>query len=420
MQVFKFGGASIKDAERVKKMAAILKETDSKNTLVVVSAMGKTTNALESVVANYFENNQDFQTDLQKLIKYHNQILFSLFESHTEQPVFKQIKTLFGALETFLKSNKSSDFNFVYDQVVAYGELLSSTIISAYLSSVEIQNEWIDARTCIKTDAHYRAANVNWENTQKAVLSQLKPSVLNITQGFLGSDSHNLTTTLGREGSDYTAAIFAFCLQANRVILWKEEPGILNADPRYFDKPKLLNEISFSEAIELAFYGAKVIHPNTLQPLQEKEIPLYVKSFLNPKAQGTSLAKNNTLNPTIPCFMLKKKQVFISVSSVRFLHNFNHHIHEILTLLNHYNLRIGMVQNSAISISFCVDDMYHNLQRVLCDLKLKFKVLYYEKVSLYTIRHYNDTDIAQMEAGKTVLMKQVTPKTFQIVTQETI
>ena len=416
MQVFKFGGASIKDANGVKNLASVLKKVGFKNTLVVVSAMGKTTNAIELVIKNYFENKAELQSSMQDVKKYHNEILLDLFENVNHQ-AFKKVNDLFDELNSFLKTNKSPDYNFIYDQTIGFGELVSTTIISEYLNTIGIKNNWIDVRTQIKTDNYYRRANVNWKETQRLISSKFNNSVLNITQGFLGSDENNFTTTLGREGSDYTAAIYAYCLNANSVTIWKDVPGVLNADPRYFENAQLLNKISYREAIELAFYGASVIHPKTLQPLQGKEIPLYVKSFLNPEASGTQIGKNVSLDPMTPCFIVKKNQVLISLSSLDFSYIVEENISEIFNLLHTYKMKVDVIQNSAISFSVCVDNMYNNLDKLLQHLKAKFKVSCDENVSLYTIRHYNKSAINQIETGKTVLLKQLTQETLQIVTK---
>ena len=317
MQIFKFGGASVKDANGVKNLANVLQSKGYKNTLVVVSAMGKMTNAFESIISNYFNNKTELQSSIQDVKKFHNEIILDLFENE-HHPIFNKLISIFEEFESFLKRNKSPDYNFVYDQTIGYGELISTTIISAYLNKIGVKNNWLDVRECIKTDDYYRRANVNWEKTQAQIKSQFKTDVLNITQGFLGSDSNNFTTTLGREGSDYTAAIFAYCLNADSATIWKDVPGVLNADPRYFENAQLLNKISYHEAIELAFYGASVIHPKTLQPLQQKEIPLYVKSFLKPENSGTMVAKGIALEPNIPCFIVKKNQVLMSLSSLDF------------------------------------------------------------------------------------------------------
>ena len=313
MQVFKFGGASVKDASGVKNLAKVLQKVGHEKTLIVVSAMGKTTNALEVVINNYFNNKKELQSSLQEVKKYHNAILLDLFENE-QHPIFKTLSILFDELNAFLKSNKSPDYNFVYDQVIGYGELVSTRIISGYLNETGFQNDWLDVREFIKTDNYYRRANVHWEETQALINKKFNTSILNITQGFLGSDKNNFTTTLGREGSDYTAAIFAYCLNAESVTIWKDVPGVLNADPRYFSKTQLLHHISYREAIELAFYGASVIHPKTLQPLQRKEIPLFVKSFLSPFDQGTRVGKGVTLDPQVSCFILKRNQVLIGTS----------------------------------------------------------------------------------------------------------
>ena len=415
MQIFKFGGASVKDANGVKNVASVLQKTGYKNTLVVVSAMGKTTNALERVVKSYFDNKPELQSSLQEVKKFHNEILIDLFpnENHV---VFKKINDFFSELNQFLASNKSPDYNFVYDQIIGFGELVSTTIISAYLNQIGLDNIWVDVRNHIKTDNYYRRANVNWEATQQLISSSFNTSVLNITQGFLGSDANNFTTTLGREGSDYTAAIYAYCLNAESVTIWKDVPGVLSADPRYFDNAQLLTNISYREAIELAFYGASVIHPKTLQPLQRKEIPLYVKSFLEPESMGTKISKNAKLNPVVPCFIVKKNQILISISSLDFSYIVEENISEIFNLLHLYKMKVDVIQNSAISFSVCIDNIFDNLDKLLHHLKSKFKVVCNQNVSLYTIRHYNEMSINKIEANKTVLLKQLTPEIVQIVT----
>ena len=288
MRIFKFGGASVKDADGIKNVYDVLQKAGYEDVLLVVSAMGKTTNALEVVIKNYFEKSAELSASVQEIKKYHNQILLDLFENDKD-PVFTAVNEQFTDLEYFLAHNKSPNYNFVYDQIVSFGELISTTILSHFMNFMGIKTQWIDVRNFIKTDANYRDAEVDWELTQKNIAKNIAPKILNITQGFLGSDDNNFTTTLGREGSDYTAAIFAYCLNAESVTIWKDVPGVMNADPRYFENASLLNQISYREAIELAFYGASVIHPKTLQPLQKKEIPLYVKSFINPLLKGTFL-----------------------------------------------------------------------------------------------------------------------------------
>jgi len=416
MIVFKFGGASIKDAEGVKNLVKTLHSVGFDNTLIVVSAMGKITNALEQVIDKYYNDTSALQSAIQEVKKFHNEILLDLFpnESHA---VFAKITSLLGELDVFFKTNKSPDYNYVYDQTICYGELASTIIISAYFNEVGLKNNWLDVREYIKTDNYYRRANVNWEITQAQISTKFNTNTLNITQGFIGSDANNFTTTLGREGSDYTAAIFAYCLNAESVTIWKDVPGVLNADPRYFENAQLLNRISYREAIELAFYGASVIHPKTLQPLQQKEIPLYVKSFLNPEAAGTKVSKGVDLDPKIPCFIVKKNQVLISHSSLDFSYIVEENISEIFSLLHLYKMKVDVIQNSAISFSVCIENNYNNLGKLIQHLKAKFRVVYNEDVSLYTIRHSNDQVVKQLEKGKVVLLKQLTQSTTQIVTK---
>jgi aspartate kinase len=416
MRIFKFGGASVKDANGVKNLVKVLSETGHDNMLMVVSAMGKTTNALEKVIHNYFDNTKELQSSIQDIKKYHNGILLDLFDSDNH-PIFNQVEDFFKDLIVFFNRNKSPDYNFVYDQVVGYGELVSTAIVSAYLNEIGIKNHWLDVREFIKTDSYYRNAKIDWKTTQQNITKGVKTNQLNITQGFLGSDTNNFTTTLGREGSDYTAAVFAYCLNASSVSIWKDVPGILNADPRYFENAKLLNQISYREAIELAFYGASVIHPKTLQPLQQKEIPLFVKSFLKPKDNGTYVGKGKTLEPMTPCFIVRKNQVLIELSSLDFSFMVEENISEIFNLLHQYKMKVDVIQNSAISFSVCVDNNYNNLDKLLLHLKAKFKVTFHKNVALYTIRHYTKEAIHQLEANKTVLLKQIYNETAQIVTK---
>jgi aspartate kinase len=316
-----------------------------------------------------------------------------------------------------MKHNKSVQYDFVYDQMVCFGELISTTIVSEYLKLQGVEHAWIDARQFIKTDSTYRDARVNWEETQKKITNGVKPGKLFITQGFIGSDANNFTTTLGREGSDYTAAIFAYCLNAEKVIIWKDVPGVMNADPRMFENPQLLNQISYEEAIELAFYGASVIHPKTLQPLQRKEIPLFVKSFLNPGDAGTAVSKGQTLIPEIPCFIVKKGQVLISLSSLDFSFMVEENISDIFKLFHLYQMKVDLIQNSAISFAVCVDNRFNNLERLIQHLKARFKVEYVTGVCLYTIRHFDDLALKTMEKDKEVLLKQVTQNTVQLITR---
>jgi aspartate kinase len=414
MRVFKFGGASVKDAEGIKNVVKVLREVGYDNTLLIVSAMGKTTNAMEEVVNAYFNNKAALSSTIQDVVKYHNDILMDLFQND-KHPIFNHVKTLLDEVQGFLAWNKSPNYNFVYDQVVGYGELVSSTILNAYLNESGLKSTWLDVRNFIKTDDNYRDANINWEKTQENVAKKIDKNKLNITQGFLGSDDNNFTTTLGREGSDYTAAILAYCLNATSVTIWKDVPGVLNADPRYFEHAQLLNNISYREAIELAFYGASVIHPKTLQPLQRKEIPLLVKSFINPTAAGTTVGKGIGIEPKVPCFIVKKNQVLMKLSSLDFSFIVEDSMSELFKLFHDHRMKVDLIQNSAISFSVCVDNKYGRLEDLLNQLKSKFKVVHHENVSLYTIRHFDAESIASLQNGKEILLEQRGKETLQLV-----
>ncbi|MCK0144502.1 aspartate kinase [Arenibacter sp. F26102] len=416
MRVFKFGGASVKDADSIKNVVKVLKEVGHENTLLVVSAMGKTTNAMEDVVNAYYKDKSKLSSAVHDVIQYHDSILHDLFPND-KHPVFASVKTLFDEVQGFLVWNKSPKYGFIYDQVVGYGELVSTTILSAYLNEIGITNQWLDVRTLIKTNDDYRDAIVNWEKTQLNVTEKIDKRKLNITQGFLGSDDNNFTTTLGREGSDYTAAILAYCLNAEEVTIWKDVPGVLNADPRYFEKTELLNNISYREAIELAFYGASVIHPKTLQPLQRKEIPLHVKSFINPRDKGTTVGKGIGIEPKVPCFIVKKNQVLMKLSSLDFSFIVEDSISELFKMLHDHQMKVDLIQNSAISFSVCVDNKFGKLEELLNLLKRRFKVVHHEGVSLYTIRHFDIEAITSLQKGKEILLEQRGKETVQLVVQ---
>ena len=420
MKIFKFGGASVKDATGVKNVKQVLETVGFENVLVVISAMGNTTNALEVVIKNYFDKSKELTSSVQDVKKYHIEILLDLYGDEKKPnfiSAYKAVSQHFEDLDYFLKNNKSPNYNFVYDQIVSFGELISTTIVSHYFNHENLINQWLDVRNYIKTDNTYRDANVDWENTQKNISKLNKKKALYITQGFLGADDNHFTTTLGREGSDYTAAIFAYCLGAENVTIWKDVPGVLNADPRYFENAVLLNQISYREAIELAFYGASVIHPKTLQPLQKKEIPLFVKSFVNPTLPGTKVSKGADLEPRTSCFIVKKNQILISLSSIDFSFIMEENISEIFHLFHQYKIKVSLIQNTAISFSVCVEDKFDKFSELKAVLSKKFKVAYNENVSLYTIRHFDQSAAEMVELNKKVLVKQISRETLQIITE---
>ena len=414
MKIFKFGGASVKDAEGVKNLVKILEKVGKDQTLIVVSAMGKTTNSLELVVKNYFENKEELSYSLNQIYDFHNNILSELF-LESNHLIFSEVKDILENLKVFLRRNKSPNYSFVYDQVVSFGEILSTKIINSYLNYININSNWIDARSLIKTDSKYRDANLNWEATQQSISNNINTSILNITQGFVGSDENNFNTTLGREGSDYSAAIFAYCLNAESVTIWKDVPGVLNADPRVFKKPQLLNKISYTEAIELAFYGASVIHPKTLQPLQKKEIPLYVKSFLDPVSKGTVISRGTKIDPEIPCFIVKRNLSLLKLSSLDFSFIVEDNISDIFQILHENKMKVDLIQNSAISFSVCVYDKYYRLKQLLSILKATYKVECTKNVSLFTIRHFNENSAKEILKNNRLLLEQRTNETLQLV-----
>jgi aspartate kinase len=417
MKIFKFGGASIKDADSLKNVVEVLQQVGYKNVLIVVSAMGKTTNAMEVVVKNYIEKSPELNASIQEVKKYHMQILLALFENENHK-VFAAVQNIFEEMNHFLAHNKSPNYDFVYDQIVSTGEVLSTTIISYYFNEIGLKNQWIDSREIIKTDANYRDANVDWFQTQINAKKLNNTNILYITQGFISSDTNNFTTTLGREGSDYTAAIMGYCLGAESVTIWKDVPGVLNADPRYFNNPILLHQISYREAIELAFYGASVIHPKTLQPLQKKEIPLFVKSFINPLLPGTKVSRGVPLLPETPCFIVKKNQYLISISSLDFSFIMEENISEIFALLHQLKLKVNLIQNSAISFSLCLEDKYQKFELLKKELSKKYLIQVSENVSLYTIRHFTETSIQTIEKDRNILVKQILGNTIQLVVKE--
>ena len=418
MKVFKFGGASVKDADGVRNLLEVIRSEGQQDLFVVVSAMGKTTNALEKVVSAYFHQKEALNDALSEVEGFHHTIASDLFP-HPEHPGRTVVKEHLSQLKSFLGSNKSQNHAFVYDQVVSVGELISTSLVSAYLADKGMDNKWLDVRSCILTDDYYRSARVDWSATQEAIGKQVGFKGLTITQGFLGAEkNNNFTTTLGREGSDYTAAIFAYCLNAESVTIWKDVPGVLNADPRHFSETRLLNRISYREAIELAFYGATVIHPKTLQPLQRKEIPLFVRSFKQYAEPGTCVGAGVDLDPDVACFILKKDQVLLSLSSLDFSFMMEDNISQVFDLLHRYQMKVELIQNSAISFSVCVDNKYNTLEPLLNKLREKFKVTCYYGVTLYTIRHARPGDIEAMSREKEILLQQQSPDTVQLVVNE--
>lgn len=415
MRIFKFGGASVKDANGVKNVAKVLQHEGTENILVVISAMGKMTNAFEQVVNDYFYKKESLKDSLSFVEDFHQKMLGDLFGPNDE--IYNKVNHLFGELSGFMARNTSKDYNYVYDQMVGFGELLSTTIVSAYLSEIGVENQWLDVREYIKTDGTYRDAKIDWEQTEQQIKEKVDVSKLNITQGFLGGFGTE-TTTLGREGSDYTAGIFAYCLDADSVTIWKDVQGVLNADPRVFSETALLQEISYTEAIEMAFYGASVIHPKTIQPLEQKNIPLHVRSFEDVTKSGTCVGRGKKITPEVPCFIVKKNQILVAISAKDFSFMVEDNISDVFKKLHDYNLKVNLIQNSAISFSVCIEDKYNNFENFYNDLKGAYKIRAYKDTTLYTIRHFNDDAIKTIRKRGKSIIRQINTETAQLVIQE--
>ncbi|WP_052910114.1 aspartate kinase [Riemerella anatipestifer] len=410
MKIFKFGGASVKDSESVKNVAFVLESQGFKECLLVVSAMGKTTNALEKVVEVYFQKG-NYNAEIQKIKTSHIEIASGLFDKN--HPVFDEISLFFDDVQAFLRRNKSPNYSFVYDQVVSCGEMISSKILSEYLNSRSFSNEWIDARDFIKTNDTYREGVVDWTETE-ANISQLNKEKCYVTQGFIGSDANNFTVTLGREGSDYSAAIFAYCLNASAMTIWKDVPGVMTGDPRKFKDVKLLSNISYEEAIEMAYYGASVIHPKTLQPLKQKNIPFFVKSFVEPQKAGTKVGISDE-NQREESFILKENQNLIKISTRDFSFIAEDHISFIFNILSQLKIKVSLMQNSAISLALCLEDKFGKLDELNETLQANFKTEVSKNVSLFTIRNADMDKLDRLYEGKNILLEQIAKNTVQIV-----
>lgn len=417
MQVFKFGGASVKDAPAVKNVADILKRFSGSEIIVVISAMGKTTNGLEELVNAYFYKKGDAEAILQKIKDYHLEIMKGLFPSE-DHKVYTDIENTFVEINWILEEEPLPDYNQVYDQIVCMGELISTRIISAYLNEGGVKNKWMDARGLIQTDNTYREGKVNYELSQELVdkylLPEIKQNKIVLTQGFIGGTSENFTTTLGREGSDYTAALLAYFTNAEVVTIWKDVPGVLNADPKWFKNTKKIDELTYHDAIELTYYGATVIHPKTIKPLQNKNIPLCVKSFLNPEEKGTMIRESDK-RLGIPSYIFKIGQMLITIQPKDFSFIAEDNLSTIFDAFSRHGAKIHVMQNSAISFSVCTDEDPAKTEPLIAELRQQFKVLYNSGLELLTIRNYDQPTVNKLTENKTVLLDQRTRNTVQMV-----
>lgn len=422
MRIFKFGGASVKDASAVKNVAKIIDLFKNDQLVVVISAMGKTTNALEAIMKSYWNGDGKTNALIDELNQYHQQIIAELFGDKKEK-IQSEINQIFHDLKSRCQEVHSDNYNFEYDQIISLGEVISTKIVAAYLESQNFKAAWLDARKMIRTTNRWREANIDWEKTEtlvneltKKAFSAGNQSV--ITQGFIGHTPEGFTTTLGREGSDFTAAILAFVLNAEDVTIWKDVPGMLNADPKYFDNTVLLEKISFREAIELAYFGASVIHPKTIQPLKKKNIPLHVKSFIDPHAKGSVIQASIDFDANIPSFIFKMNQVLISLTPKDFSFVVEENLEEIFSYLSKESIRIHLMQNSAVSFSFCVDGDKVDLQKIYNHFTEQYFVKYNEGLELVTIRHYDQPTIERVTVDKKIYLEQKSRHTARIVMKD--
>ena len=413
MKVFKFGGASVSSADAVRNSINILTLNPGPKVLVI-SAMGKTTNALEIVARRYFNQDPEVWTIYQEVKDYHDGIIAELWGEETLLP---EVEKLFAQLCARIKGERSMNFDYEYDQIVAYGELFSTQIISLYFNNIGIKNKWTDIRNCLKTDDQFREANINWELSVRLAkrMFTFESEDLYITQGFIGGTLTNQTTTLGREGSDYTAAIIANLLDAEEVSIWKNVPGILNADPDFFPNTQKLDELSYKEAIELSYSGAKVIHPKTIKPLQNKNIPLLVKSFLEPEKSGTIIHAVEHALELVPVVIMKKNMALITLTPNDFSFISINSVSDVFSLFAKFRLRVGLIQQSALDFSLGFDEPEQGIENLIVMLQQKFEVKYNTGLDLVTIRYYTPDSITQITNGRKVYIEQKSRRTARML-----
>jgi aspartate kinase len=419
--VFKFGGASVKDASAISNVVAILERYNTQNILLVVSAMGKTTNNLEHAFEAFIEKDaQAFKTRVETIKKYHISIVDSLFEHNT--PLREEIESIFNQVENYYNQDLSKPRAQLYDGFISFGELLSSKILQFKINADLKISKWLDARKHILTDSLYQKANVNWPATiasmRETCIPELEKYTILVTQGFIAANESGETTTLGREGSDYTAGIFAHALESDSVTIWKDVPGMLNADPKFFEDTIKLDRISFREAIELSYYGASVIHPKTLKPLQNKKIPLLVKSFTDPGAPGTIIDVDTSNDHMVPSFIFKKNQVLFSITPKDFSFLIEANLSDIFSKLSLAKVEINIMQNSALSFSFLIDHDTNKIESILDVLSSHYEVKYNTNLELVTVRHYDKKTNEFVCKDKKILLQQSTRKTARFVLSE--
>lgn len=418
MKVFKFGGASINSIDRIKNVGSIIQSKEGEKLLIVISAMGKTTNALETVVNAFFDGRKDDALKLFEQVKDSHLNTLKYLTTLQWQAAENQLKDFFTEIEWLLHDKPVRNYDYYYDQVVCCGELFSSSILTSYLKEIKLNAAWIDVRDIVRTDNNFRDADVDWSFTDKSIQDNILPLFKNhdvvITQGYIGATDENESTTLGREGSDYSAAIFANLLNAESVTIWKDVEAVMNADPRQFKDAVNMYELGYSEVIEMAYYGAQVIHPKTIKPLQNKNIPLLVKSFIDPTLPGTVISSKNEKNLP-PVIVVKEKQVLMQFKSKDFSFVEDKPVEDLHHLFAAIKVKPNLSQNTAISLLCCFDDHAEKIDALAAAASQIFDVEIEKNLSLLTIRHYNAESLQKLTANKVIVLEQKTPVTVQML-----
>jgi aspartate kinase len=417
MKVYKFGGASVKDAPGIRNLASIVSAGED-NLVIVVSAFGKTTNALEKVLDSWLKGEQGYEDNLDEISRHHLSVIDVLFTDSSV--VAGKVEKSFSILREYLRGENRGNYDFEYDQVVSFGELWSTIIVAEYLRTVNPETEWVDIRRNLLTDDRYRDANILWEESSvriRCVFDSTKKRYY-VTQGFIGGTADGDTTTLGREGSDYTAAILANMLDAESVVVWKDVPGILNADPKWLKDAVKLDEISYTEAVEMTFSGAKIIHPKTIKPLHNKNIPLHVRSFIKPEVVGTIIKAEATIKTSLPVYIKKEGQILISISPRDFSFAMGDNLNRVFQLFKVHGIRVNLVEASAVKIDVCVDDERPKIEALISELSTEFRAAYNENTEMLSIRHYTKESVERITSGRDILLEQRTRSTVRFVVRQ--
>lgn len=418
MKVFKFGGASVNNIERIQSLAEILRSYSGEKILIVISAMGKTTNALEKVAEAFYSGKKHEALQLFNIVKENHLTTAKYLLVKNYLAAENQLRNFFTEAEWLLNDKPAREYDYYYDQIVCIGELLSTAIISAYLNEVKIINKWIDVRDIFRTDDNFRDAVIDWEFTQKNVSENILPPFANfdkiITQGFIGATDENESTTLGREGSDYSAAVFANMLDAESQTIWKDVEGVMNADPKQFPDAELIRELDYDEVIEMAYYGAQVIHPKTIKPLQNKNIPLYVKCFLDSRLPGTVIQKKSS-KKLPPIIVLKQNQILMHLHSKDFSFVGESLTANLYNLFSEIKIKPNLIQIGAVSLHICLDDRPDKIEKLALAASEFFEVSIEKELTLLTIRHYKNETLKNLTEGKQIVLKQQSPQTVQVL-----